>query len=559
MSKRILSVILSLILLLSMSAMAEINMDSQWPVVTEPGASIDLAVCVAGSDGKVADMWLFKWLQEVSGIEINVTGITKDAWETRKNLIMTSGELADVYWGFNWSTTDLYYYGSEGDFIALNDLIDQYGKNLKGIDEYIGHDKMLGAAAAPDGNIYGIPVMTEPAADMLNRTTWGMSINTTMLDAIGAEIPTTLEELREVLVKLNEAGYNGTISAQYEGNPGSEFRSLTLAAYQIITEGNVKDNIALKQTAPDVWEPIYIGLEPEYKEWLVMMNQLYTEGLIDQSFFTADMTARAAKNQENPAAVIVSTLDQSLGENPDQFKQYQVFLLNEDDTLAPITYNVNHTAPGGFVITSACEYPEEAMALIDRLYDCSTMLTIANGPYVNNPDEYTDLAKEYGIGYDFTKDENGNFVSFIQPNIEAQNSGMTNGEYLRAHVNPSAVYNNFYPISGLYARVKLYNAPARNVGDPNDRAIAWFRTQQQANIPNIAYKFPDVYLTMDAYERALELKGEIEDYLYSMEGRFISGELSIEENYDAFIDQLKALGVEEYLGIYSDAYALLAK
>lgn len=64
---------------------------------------------------------------------------------------------------------------------------------------------------------------------------------------------------------------------------------------------------------------------------------------------------------------------------------------------------------------------------------------------------------------------------------------------------------------------------------------------------------------MDAYERALELKGEIEDYLYSMEGRFISGELSIEENYDAFIDQLKALGVEEYLGIYSDAYALLAK
>ena len=276
MSKRILSVILSLILLLSMPAIAEINMDSQWPVVTEPGASIDLAVCVAGTDGNVEDMWLFKWLQEVSGIEINVTGITKEAWETRKNLIMTSGELADVYWGFNWSTTDLYYYGTEGDFIALNDLIDKYGKNLKVIDEYIGHDKMLGAATAPDGNIYGIPVMTEPAADMLNRTTWGMSINTVMLDAIGAEIPTSLEELRDVLVELNEAGYNGTISAQYEGDPGSEFRSLTLAAYQIITEGNVKDNIALKQTAPGVWEPIYIGLEPEYKEWLTMMHHHYT-------------------------------------------------------------------------------------------------------------------------------------------------------------------------------------------------------------------------------------------------------------------------------------------
>lgn len=38
---------------------------------------------------------------------------------------------------------------------------------------------------------------------------------------------------------------------------------------------------------------------------------------------------------------------------------------------------------------------------------------------------------------------------------------------------------------------------------------------------------------------------------------FISGELSIEDNFDAFIEQLKALGVEEYLGIYAAAYEAL--
>lgn len=562
MTKRTLCILLNLLLILCMSATAEINMESHWPITDEEGVSIDLAICVKGSDGPVEDMWLFKWLNEVSGMEINVTGITQEAWEARKNLIMSSGDLADVYWAFDWSTTDLYYYGSEGDFIVLNDLIDQYGKNLKVIDEYIGHDKFLGGATAPDGNIYGIPVMTEPAADMLNRTTFGMSINTAMLAEIDAEIPTNLTELYDVLNKLNEAGLNGTISADYTTSGiGNEFRSLTLAAYQIITDGSPTNNIALKQTAEDVWEPVYIAMEPEYKEWLTTLNKFYTEGLIDQSFFTTDVTTRASKNQENPAAVIVSTIDQSLGEFPEIFKNYQVFLLNEDATLEPITYNTNHTAPGGFVITSECEYPAEALALIDRLYAPENMLCTVWGPYMQNPEQYTDLAKELHIGYDLVYDEDGKYVRNCYPDLEDENEAnlgsMTVGEYFIAKVNPSQVYNNYYPVSGLYARVKLYNAPARDVGDKDTKAVAWFRTQQQANIPYIAYEFPDVYLTVDENDRAMELRSEIEDYLYSMEGRFISGELSIEDNFDAFIEQLKALGVEEYLGIYAAAYEAL--
>lgn len=562
MTKRTLSILLSLFMILCMSAAAEINTESHWPVTDEEGVTLDIAVCIVGEDGEPEDMFLFQWLNEVSGIEINVTGITKDAWEARKNLIMSSGDLADVYWAFDWSTTDLYYYGTEGDFLPLNDLIDQYGTNLKVIDDYIGHDKFLGGATAPDGNIYGVPVMTEPAADMLNRTTFGMSINTAMLAEIGAEIPKNLTELYDVLNQLNEAGLNGTISADYATSGiGNEFRSLTLAAYQIITDGAVTNNIALKQTAQDVWEPIYIALEPEYKEWLTALNRFYTEGLLDPNFFTTSGTDRAARNQENPAAVIVGSLDSTLGENPEVFQQYQVFLLNEDETLDPITYNTNHTAPGGFVITSACEYPAEALALIDRLYAPENMLVTSVGPYVGNPDQYTDLAKEMLVAYDIEYNEDGTFSRYVypdlQPKIDSGEITLTTGEYARAHSHPTQAYNNYYPVSGLYARVLLYNAPARNVGDADTQAIAWFRTQQQDNIPYIAYEFPDVYLTVEENERVLELKSEIEDYLYSMEGRFISGELSIEENYDSFIEQLKALGVEEYLSIYAAAYEAL--
>lgn len=558
--KKMLSLTLALLLLLgAMCAGAQadyaINTQSLFPVVTgEDPVSLSITVSTANDDGDVKDMWLFQWLENVSGIDLEVTGITKDAWEARKNLIINSGDLADIYWGFNWSTTELYQYGMEGMFLDLSQYVEQYGSQLKKVDEYIGHDMFLGAATSPNGAMYSLPAMTEPAADMLNRTTYGMSINTDMLEKVGKDIPTNMEELYEALEAITAAGMNGTMSAQYD----AEFRSLTLAAYQIITDGEPNNNIALKQTAPDEWKVVFTPYDESYRDWLAAMNRFYAAGMIDENFFTTDVLTRAGLNQVDPAAVIQSTTDQSIGKLPEIYEKYQVFLLNESDAFDPITYNVNHAAMGAFVVTSECEHPDVAVALCNTLYDPATMLTLAFGPYVRDEFQYDDYAKEIGCGYDINWNEDGTrFASFNTTDAgEWDKDTYPNYNDLRkALVAPSQVYNNFYPISGLYARVTIYNADARNVGDVSNSPVAFFRVQQQANIPLIAYRYPDVYLDTDTYTRALELKSELEDYVYMMEGQFISGALSLDADYDAFIEQLKTLGVEEYVQIYTEAYA----
>ena len=63
-----------------------------------------------------------KWdIQSALGVEI----------EEKKNLLLNSGKYPDVFYKANLTPDQVNKYGSEGVFIALNDLIDQYCPNLK--------------------------------------------------------------------------------------------------------------------------------------------------------------------------------------------------------------------------------------------------------------------------------------------------------------------------------------------------------------------------------------------------------------------------------------------
>lgn len=54
-------------------------------------------------------------------------------------------------------------------------------------------------------------------------------------------------------------------------------------------------------------------------------------------------------------------------------------------------------------------------------------------------------------------------------------------------------------------------------------------------------------------ERINELSTSIGDYVKMMEAKFITGEEPI-ENFDNYVKELKNLGIEEYIGIYQNAY-----
>lgn len=544
-----------------------INTESLFPVINEPGAvTLDIAVNLDAAAGEPEEMWFYQWLEEKSQVNINWIGIINSSWNERKSVAMASGELADIYIGFPWTTDEIVEYGMNQEyFLPLNSYIEQYGDEITYIFDYMADADMEQTATCPDGNIYALPKMGEAGKDMLSRTTYGMAVNTEWLDKLGLEVPETMDELYEVLTAFKNEDPDGDgqqnelpLSAEYN----AEFRSLMLGAYGFVTPGTTagesnlqlgvsgdSGSVALKKADDGSMKPVYIPLDPDYKEYLTMMNKFYTEGLLDPEFFTIESVDRAAKNMEGKTGAIVGSLEVTLGNNPDLFKNYQCFLVTDEKGKPPVTYQVPMVGIGQAVVTSACEYPDVAVRLLNAFYDPTTMIYNWNGPEISDEDNYNDLAKDMGVGFEVAYDEDGTFKTYTYPNMD-KNKYATDGEYLGALVRSGAA-GNF--INGIYARVIKYNADPKKVD--LETPMGWFRaSQQENNLPYIERGFPLVYFDSQTATRAKELKTQLEDYIYQMEAQFINGSKSIEKDYDGFINELKNLGADEFLQLYTDAY-----
>ena len=70
--------------------------------------------------------------------------------------------------------------------------------------------------------------------------------------------------------------------------------------------------------------------------------------------------------------------------------------------------------------------------------------------------------------------------------------------------------------------------------------------------PDISFTYDRVLFAQYASDGGLT---PLDDYVSSMEAKFITGEISIEEEYDTFVATLEQYGVQEYVDIYNSYYA----
>jgi len=107
---------------------------------------------------------------------------------------------ADIYGG-NSLKGPIFTYALQGAFLPLNDLIDQYGPNIKKfLDE---NEEVKKALTAPDGNIYMLNYIPDgdAARAYFIRTDW--------LKKLNLEMPTNFEELEKVLYAFKNDDPNG--------------------------------------------------------------------------------------------------------------------------------------------------------------------------------------------------------------------------------------------------------------------------------------------------------------------------------------------------------------
>ena len=552
---------------------------SQYKLTDEP-ATLSFVALRGQSTGEPQDQFMWQWLEELTGVTCEVQYIDNTVWPDRKTILMASGDYPDIFFSPTFTTAEIARFGAEGIFIDLNDLVDEYGENIRwAIEEWVPGTRA--AATLPDGSLYTLPYVNKGNLIYSDMRTW---INQAWLDNLGLEMPTTLTELYEVLKAFKEGDPNGNGEADEIPWSGSweyapKGNGPIFNALGFITDGN---NIAIKDG-----QAVYMPLHEDYKLYLEFMHQLYAEGLIDPDIFTQTAEQYRVKGRDGVIGYSGDAAPFLMTAYEDNCFDYQHILpLTSDVNDTPMYYQQNGYSMGFAQISDNCEDPVLAIRFLDLLYDPYIAWGCLYGPtyftetmpeddpwapfgeYVSTVTEEDIAAGKYPevmLGVPVFK----YYVQISQPTWEESEweyemrTTVVNPEDLGAwdwycrYIGPRDKGTGFHMGLDEWSAASLaygVDCYAAINADVTTFEGAWRSSQINTITEYFTQGMPTVWFTEDQQEVIDELWTPLEDYVKQMEAKFITGATPLSD-YDAFVEELRKLGAEEVQQVYQDATA----
>ena len=206
----------------------------------------------------------YEALKEITGYELDISSFTPDQGVTTINMAMASREDYDYIRGA--SADMLLNYVENGAVAPLTESIEKYGQDLKALFS----EDVWKAFTLDDGNIYAIPSVTNPRI-------WNtMTIRTDWLEAVGMDVPKTLDEFVEVLRAFKEKDPGNVGADNIIPFTTSVFSANAidydpfLGAFNITYPWNIRDGKMVHRVEL-----------PEFKEYVKFYRDLFAEGLLD--------------------------------------------------------------------------------------------------------------------------------------------------------------------------------------------------------------------------------------------------------------------------------------
>lgn len=288
--KKLVSLLLAVAMLLACaSALAEIPEGFHaegMPIVDEP-ITISVLTMRWGSmgDSFKTNPFLVN-LEKESNVKVNWQIVSSNDWaDNQKPVMLAGGEsaLPEVVLGFQtFSESDII--NNVEYFLPLEDLIEQYMPNLTKAFEEMPALKAISTSA--DGHIYSLPSRMPKRPVACNVPV----INVKWLENLGLEVPTTIDELENVLRAFKEQDANGN------GDPNDEipFTGIGLGM-DFLSPFGMTDVYGQRYLVNDDGTVRYAYTSEEYKEGIKWAHKLYQDGLIDNELFTQNDQIRDAK------------------------------------------------------------------------------------------------------------------------------------------------------------------------------------------------------------------------------------------------------------------------
>lgn len=483
-------------------------------------------------------------LEELTNIDIVWQIAPGDSIKEKMNLMFASGDMSDVVMTGVGSSSRLdmateAQLGAQGLIIPLNEYFDTVSVGYKNAFSQL--DGMREYITTPDGNIYSLPNVDGSLHVQYNNKLW---LNTVWLDNLGLKMPTTTDELYTVLKAFKDQDANGNGNANDEiplstvkSGAGTQLDGFLMNPFQLTPE-NTKLYL-------DNGQVVFSAVQENYKEGLKYLYKLYSEGLINPESFTQDRQNQVNVNESGDVPVIGAFLAQRPGyandlttiPNSKKWEQYQVVPpLKGPSGKAMADWNPYIMYQTGMVfITSECKEPEAAFRLIDYLATPEGSRRSAYG--IEGVHYKAAAAGELGLDGKpaaYTKIAGSDTANATWTQLAGLVRLPSDTVNLTTNANPYA--EDVVPLDGRQVVMYRGSLEYEKVRQPLESVL------------------PSLYQTAeDANEMAL-VKTTVMDYANECLVRFVTGDMDIDREWDAYLSQLDSIGLARYLELLQKAY-----
>lgn len=477
---------------------------------------------------------LVQQMNEAMGVTIEWNCVSGDTLTEKKNLILNAGsDLPDALMAASLTDNELLTYGGNGLLIPLEDYINEETMpNLMKIVEK--RPEMLATCTMPDGHIYGLPGISEMGFQYSDGNTYYIgaipqftAINTDWLEAVDMEMPTTVDELHDVLVAFKENDVNGNgdptdeipLSFIFPEKNGSWCAGIgTLLAPFGCTDYQV-DHRAIEDG-----KVYYQAATEEYKNAIAYYHEWFEEGLIDIEIFSQDSSQYIAKgNGEDPrlGVFVWWEIPEVVGEERAESYEYLPILEGPDGTYGVNLNEMGTTSHNSFAVTNACENPELLLKWVDQMYDPINSMQAIYGPI--------------GVYWDEEPDENGCYSMRELQEGETAGELKSKSELLGPTEQLAEDYGTYY---------YMEDRAQERLNDLND---FWFQY-----VDSTEY-YPSVTNTAEEIEVINDKLSDIKALTEEKVAHWLR-DGGIEEEWDQYLQDLDNMGLSEVVAAWQAAY-----
>ena len=453
---------------------------------------------------------VFSQLEQATNVRWDATLVSFFSSSEQFQLMVASQDYTDVVCRAIDSYTGGTDQAIEEEFlIDVSDLIDENMPNL--LDWFDKYPELRKQMTTVEGNIGGFPKFYQEPSDVNE----GACIRLDWLEELGLESPKTYDDLHNVLTQFKEKKNASAplVIAVNSGVQGDLLNGYNIGNYYQV-DGQVR----------------FGPMQPEFKEYLTMMNQWYNERLLSDSFLTsqAEVLMDFSTILSGDTGVWCGTGTQSItqllsmaSESQPDMRITGMTNVTKDGEIAHVGTESQILDSIMWSVTTECSDPAAIAQYVDYLYSDAGILLANYGVegetfnYVDGKPMLTELVTNnpdysYNLALNIFTCDRQTPVPFIIDEQKARN------DYSEDQKNAVEVWSN--------ATDGLYNIPRQGVNTTTKET--------------------------EEYNR---IYSDIDTYMDETISKFVVGDLSLDQ-FDSFVDQLKTMGIEDCIAIQQAAY-----